>query len=173
VVYFDSTQRDCLGEPNHSSVNTFKLNADNELLCELVLNDGTTETVTLAKNVSGLKFAYGIQNGTGTTSLAYQPYLDSSGTVNSTVDGVWGTITSVLTQMSINDGGSKQPTIDFIATSHLRAMTQLASTGGTSLVNPPSTNPPVVTDPVEKEPVEKDPVEKDPVEKDPVEKDPV
>src|SRR5690606_26293533 len=72
-----------------------------------------------------------------------------------------------------NDGGSKQPTIDFIATSHLRAMTQLASTGGTSLVNPPSTNPPVVTDPVEKDPVEKDPVEKDPVEKDPVEKDPV
>lgn len=125
VVYFDSTQRDCLGEPNHSSVNTFKLNADNELLCELVLNDGTTETVTLAKNVSGLKFAYGIQNPT-----AYQPYLDESGAINSTVNSVWGTITSVLTQISINDGGAKQPTIDFIATSHLRAMTQLASTGG-------------------------------------------
>src|SRR5690606_20667523 len=142
VVYFDSTQRDCLGEPNHSSVNAFKLNADNELLCELVLNDGTTETVTLAKNVSGLKFAYGIHSGASTNPLNYQSYFDASGAINSTVDGVWGTITSVLTQISINDGGAKQPAIDFIATSHLRAMTQLASTGGTSLVNPPNSTPP-------------------------------
>jgi len=50
VVYFDSSQRDCLGKPDHSSVNTFKLSTDNELVCELVLNDGTTQTVTLAKN---------------------------------------------------------------------------------------------------------------------------
>ncbi|WP_171526512.1 PilW family protein, partial [Acinetobacter indicus] len=131
VVYFDSSQRDCLGEPNHSGVNTFKLNTDNELLCELVLTDGTTQTITLAKNIPGLKFAYGIQNAT-----AYQPYLDESGAINSTVNSVWGTITSVLTQISINDGSAQQPTIDFVATSHLRAMTQLASTGGTSLVNP-------------------------------------
>lgn len=161
VVYFDSTQRDCLGEPNHSSVNTFKLNTDNELLCELVLNDGTTQTVKLAKNVSGLKFAYGIQNG-----AAYQPYFANS-TTNTAVRDVWGTITSVLSKISIDDGSAKQPTIDFVATSHLRAMTQLASTGGTSLVNPPSTNAPVVTDPVVTDPVVTDPVVTDPVVKDP------
>ena len=147
VVYFDSKQRDCLGEPNHSSVNTFKLNTDNELLCELVLNDGTTKTVTLAKNIAALKFAYGIQDGTGTTPLAYQPYLNSSGTVNSAVDAVWGTITSVLSEISLEDGNAKHPTTDFIATSHLRAMTQLASTGGTSLVNPPSSTTPPPTPP--------------------------
>ena len=95
IVYFDSKQRDCLGEPNHSGVNTFKLNADNELLCELTLNDGTTQTVTLAKNIAALKFAYGIQDGTGTNPLAYQPYLDSSGAINTSVNSVWGTITSV------------------------------------------------------------------------------
>ena len=42
---------------------------------------------------------------------------------------MWGTITSVLSKISIDDGSAKQPTIDFVATSHLRAMTQLASTG--------------------------------------------
>src|SRR5690606_1648543 len=103
IVYFDSTQRDCLGQSDHSSVNTFKLNADNELLCELTLNDGTTQPVTLAKNIAALKFAYGIQDGTGTNPLAYQPYLDSSGAINTSVNSVWGTITSVLTQMSVND----------------------------------------------------------------------
>ena len=142
IVYFDNSQRDCLGVPNQSTVNTFKLNENNELICEIILNDGNPKTVTLAKNISELKFAYGIQNGTGTTPLAYEPYLNSSDTANFTVnfavDSVWGTITSVLTQISIDDGSGKKPTVDFIATSHLRAMTQLASTGGDSLVNPPS-----------------------------------
>ena len=49
IVYFDSTQRDCLGETNHSSVNTFKLNTANELLCELVLNDETTKLLRWQK----------------------------------------------------------------------------------------------------------------------------
>lgn len=139
IVHFDGSQKDCLGQTNHSSVNTFKVN-DNALICILDLEDGTKQTVTLAKDISDVKFNYGVQNGASANSLVYRPFfIGADGTTtNPIVSNVWGTVTSVLTQMSVSDGEVKKPTIDFISTSHLLAMTQLASSGGTSKVNPPS-----------------------------------
>lgn len=139
IVHFDGSQKDCLGQTNHSSVNTFKVN-DNALICILDLEDGTKQTITLAKDISDVKFNYGVQNGASANSLVYRPFfIGADGTTtNPIVSNVWGTVTSVLTQMSVSDGEVKKPTIDFISTSHLLAMTQLASSGGTSKVNPPS-----------------------------------
>ncbi|ERP96107.1 hypothetical protein Q674_04915 [Acinetobacter sp. COS3] len=140
IVHFDSSQRDCLGQTNYSSVNTFKVDADNKLLCILDLNDGTRQTITLAEDISDVNFTYGIQNGASANSLVYRPFfIGGDGTItNPSVSNVWGTVTSVLTKMSVVDGEAKKPTVDFISTSHLLAMTQLASSGGTSKVNPPS-----------------------------------
>ena len=154
VIYFDRSQRDCLGKENNSSMNTFKVNEQNELICILALDDGTTQTVTLAKDIPEVKFAYGIQNGVSANSLVYQPFFSgASSTINTSVSSVWGTVTSVLSQMSVVDGGAKQSTIDFISTSHLLAMTQLASSGGSSKVNSSVVNPPVVNPPVVNPPV--------------------
>ncbi|PJG44850.1 hypothetical protein XA39_01100 [Acinetobacter tandoii] len=154
VVYFDRSQRDCLGKENNSSMNTFKVNEQNELVCILAMDDGTTQTVTLAKDIPEVKFAYGIQNGVSANSLVYQPFFSgASSTVNTSVSNVWGTVTSVLSQMSVSDGTAKQSTIDFISTSHFLAMTQLASSGGSSKVNSSVVNPPVVNPPVVNPPV--------------------
>lgn len=139
IVTFDRTQRDCLGQVNNSWINTFKVNTNNELVC--VLNNDANLTYVLAKDISEIKFSYGIQNGASANSLVYQPrYSGNSNTENSLVVNAWNTVTSVLTQMTVSEGNGKQPTIDFIATSHLLALTKLASSGGTSHANPPSNN---------------------------------
>lgn len=149
IVHFNPLQRDCLGQIGNSGMNTFKVNDQNELQCILELEDGSRQIATLAKNISEIKFSYGIQNGTSANSLVYQPYFNgASGTVNTNVSNVRGSITSILSEISILDGSGKQPTIDFISTSHLLAMTQLASSGGVSKVNPPTaTTPPTTTPP--------------------------
>ncbi|MFK8932945.1 hypothetical protein ABCA12_2656 [Acinetobacter junii] len=149
IVHFNPLQRDCLGQIGNSGMNTFKVNDQNELQCILELEDGSRQIATLAKNISEIKFSYGIQNGTSANSLVYQPYFNgASGTVNTNVSNVRGSITSILSEISVLDGSGKQPTIDFIATSHLLAMTQLASSGGVSKVNPPTaTTPPTTTPP--------------------------
>lgn len=139
IVTFDRMQRDCLGQVNNSWINTFKVNADNELLC--VLNNDENLSYVLAKDVSEIKFAYGIQNGASANSLVYQPrFSGASNTENPSVVNAWNTITSVLTQMTVSEGNGKQPTLDFIATSHLLALTKLASSGGTSHANPSNDN---------------------------------
>ncbi|MHA3893514.1 PilW family protein [Acinetobacter sp. GXMZU3951] len=139
IVTFDRTQRDCLGQLNNSWVNTFKVNANNELLC--ILNNDENLSYVLAKDISEIKFSYGIQNGVGANSLVYQPrYSGNSNTENTAVVNAWNTVTSVLTQMTVTEGNGKQPTIDFISTSHLLALTKLASSGGTSHANPSNNN---------------------------------
>jgi Tfp pilus assembly protein PilW len=139
IVTFDRTQRDCLGQLNNSWVNTFKVNANNELLC--ILNNDENLSYVLAKDISEIKFAYGIQNGVGANSLVYQPrFSGNSNTENTAVVNAWNTVTSVLTQMTVAEGNGKQPTIDFISTSHLLALTKLASSGGTSHANPSNNN---------------------------------
>ena len=135
IVTFDRTQRDCLGQLNNSWINTFKVNANNELLC--VLNNDENLSYVLAKDISEIKFSYGIQNGVSANSLVYQPrFSGNSNTENTAVVNAWNTVTSVLTQMTVAEGNGKQPTIDFISTSHLLALTKLASSGGTSHANP-------------------------------------
>lgn len=135
IVTFDRTQRDCLGQLNNSWINTFKVNANNELLC--VLNNDENLSYVLAKDISEIKFSYGIQNGVSANSLVYQPrFSGNSNTENTSVVNAWNTVTSVLTQMTVAEGNGKQPTIDFISTSHLLALTKLASSGGTSHANP-------------------------------------
>ena len=139
IVTFDRTQRDCLGQVNNSWINTFKVNANNELLC--VLNNDANLSYVLAKDISEIKFSYGIQNGASANSLVYQPrFSGNSNTENTAVVNAWNTVTSVLTQMTVSEGNGKQPTIDFIATSHLLALTKLASSGGTSHANPSNNN---------------------------------
>ncbi|TCB79886.1 PilW family protein [Acinetobacter sp. ANC 4173] len=134
IVTFDRTQRDCLGQSNNSWINTFKVNANNELLC--ILNNDENLSYVLAKDISEIKFSYGIQNGTSANSLVYQQrFSGNSNTENTAVVNAWNTVTSVLTQMTVSEGNGKQPTIDFIATSHLLALTKLASSGGTSHAN--------------------------------------
>lgn len=131
IVTFDRTQRDCLGQVNNSWINTFKVNDNHELLC--ILNNDETQSYVLAKDITEIKFAYGIQNGVSVNSLVYQPrFSGQSNTENAAVVNAWNTVTSVLTQLSVSEGNGKQPTIDFIATSHLLALTKLASSGGTS-----------------------------------------
>lgn len=139
IVTFDRTQRDCLGQSNNSWINTFKVNANHELLC--VLNNDANLSYVLAKDISEIKFSYGIQNGASANSLVYQPrFSGNSNTENTAVVNAWNTVTSVLTQMTVSEGNGKQPTIDFIATSHLLALTKLASSGGTSHANPSNNN---------------------------------
>ena len=131
IVTFDRTQRDCLGQVNNSWINTFKVNNNHELLC--VLNNDETKSYVLAKDITEIKFAYGIQNGVSANSLVYQPrFSGQSNTENAAVVNAWNTVTSVLTQLSVSEGRGQQPTIDFIATSHLLALTKLASSGGIS-----------------------------------------
>lgn len=163
IVTFDRMQRDCLGQVNNSWINTFKVNENHELLC--ILNNDENLSYVLAKDIAEIKFAYGIQGGVNTSSLVYEPRFTGAGTTaNPLVVNAWNTITSVLTQITVSEGNGKQPTVDFISTSHLLALTKLASSGGTSHANPsnntgngttvpPVTNPPVVTDP----PVSTDP----------------
>lgn len=140
IVTFDRAQRDCLGQVDHSWINTFKVNDQNELVC--MLNNDATKTYVLAKGITAISFAYGIQNGASANSLVYQARFNNSGAEHASVVSAWNTITSVQTQMSVSEGSGKQPTIDFIATSHLLALTKLASSGGPSHVTPPNNNPP-------------------------------
>jgi len=150
IVTFDRMQRDCLGQVNNSWINTFKVNANNELLC--VLNNDENLSYVLAKDISEIKFSYGIQNGVGANSLVYQPrFSGNSNTENAAVVNAWNTITSVLTQITVSEGNGKQPTIDFISTSHLLALTKLASSGGTSHANPPNSTTPINPPPDEGE----------------------
>ncbi|MDH1519521.1 prepilin-type N-terminal cleavage/methylation domain-containing protein [Acinetobacter johnsonii] len=139
IVTFDRAQRDCLGQVNNSWINTFKVNSNNELLC--ILNNDENLSYVLAKDIPEIKFSYGIQNGVSANSLVYRPrFSGNSNTESASVVNAWNTVTSVLTQMTVSEGNGKQPTLDFIATSHLLALTKLASSGGTSHANPPNEN---------------------------------
>lgn len=131
VVNFDRSQRDCLGQANNSSINTFRINDKNELIC-ILDRDSENKSYVLAKDIPQLSFKYGIQNGTSALSLNYYPYFNgTSGTPNQPLVNAWDTVTSVLTQMSVTEGSGKQSVVDFIATSHLQALSKLASSGGT------------------------------------------
>lgn len=147
IVYFDRSQRDCLGKINNSSINTFKVNSNDELLC--ILDSDETKSYVLANGVGAVKFAYGLQSGSSATSLNYHPYFSgASSTAYNPLVTAWNTVTSVQTQISVKDNSAKQPTIDFIATSHLLALTKLASSGGTSHAAPSTgTTPPTTTPP--------------------------
>lgn len=146
IVYFDRSQRDCLGRINNSSINTFKVNSNDELLC--ILDSDDTKSYVLAKGVGAVKFAYGLQSGTSATSLNYHPYFSGvSNTAYNPLVTAWNTVTSVQTQISVKDHSAKQPTIDFIATSHLLALTKLASSGGTSHAVPSEGTPPTTIPP--------------------------
>lgn len=147
IVYFDRSQRDCLGRINNSSINTFKVNSNDELLC--ILDSDETKSYVLANGVGAVKFAYGLQSGSSATSLNYHPYFSgASSTAYNPLVTAWNTVTSVQTQISVKDNSAKQPTIDFIATSHLLALTKLASSGGTSHAAPSTgTTPPTTTPP--------------------------
>ncbi len=131
VINFDRSQRDCLGQSDHSTTNTLKLDNNHQLVC--ILDNDATKSYVLAKDIGSLQFSYGIQQ-TGT--VAYSPFFNSSSAVNASVQNILSNITSIQTQISlIQQGNTQQPTLTFIATSHQRAGVGSLSSGGTPSSN--------------------------------------
>ena len=126
VINFDSKQRDCLGEPNKSTVNTLKL-VGNEIVC--VRDFDPTERYVLAKNITDVQFTYGLQSSTGGVQycLRSETTCLASGT---TWAAIFPRITSVRTRISIaQQGVTKDPTLYFVATSHTKSGVGNVSSG--------------------------------------------